>query len=77
MSYGNSFYQKPPPLTQESKIEAMLDKVLEGQQSMTVDFNGKIDDTTQITLRSELLSQIRGSNVVLRDQIHRDSRITQ
>ena len=43
MSYGNSFYQKPPPPTQESKIEAMLDKVLEGQQSMMVDFNGKTD----------------------------------
>ena len=34
-------------------------------------------DITQITLRSELLSQIRGSYVVLRDQIHIDSRITQ
>ncbi|KAF3566186.1 hypothetical protein DY000_02013672 [Brassica cretica] len=34
---------KPPPPTQDSKIEAMIDKVLEGQQSMTVDFNGKID----------------------------------
>ena len=43
MSYGNSSYQKPPPPTQESKIEAMLDRVLEGQQSMTVDFNGNID----------------------------------
>ena len=43
MSYGNSFNQKPPPPTQESKIEAMLDRVLEGQQSMTVDFNGNID----------------------------------
>ena len=42
-SYGNSSYQKPPPPTQESKIEAMLTRVLEGQQSMTVDFNGKID----------------------------------
>ena len=34
-------------------------------------------DITQITLKSELLSQIRGSDVVLRDRIHRDSRITQ
>ena len=34
-------------------------------------------DITQITLRSELLSQIRGSDVVLRDRIYRDSRITQ
>ena len=32
---------------------------------------------TQISLRSELLSQIRGSDVVRRDQIHRNSRITQ
>ena len=39
----------------------MLDRVLEGQQRKTVDFNGKIDsvytnlntDTTQITLRSD------------------------
>ncbi|KAL0815289.1 hypothetical protein Bca101_071733 [Brassica carinata] len=41
--YGNSFYQNPPPQTLESKIEAMLDRVLEGQQQLTVDFNGKID----------------------------------
>ena len=41
--YGNSYYQKLPPPTQESKIEEMLDRVLEGQQRMTVDFNGKID----------------------------------
>ena len=34
-------------------------------------------DITQITLRSEFLSQIRGSDVELRDEIHRDSRITQ
>ncbi|KAF3559048.1 hypothetical protein F2Q69_00012398 [Brassica cretica] len=42
-SYGNYSYQKLPPQTQESKIEAMLDRVLEGQQNMTVEFNGKID----------------------------------
>ena len=29
-------------------------------------------DLTQITIRSELLSQIRGSVVVLRDRIHRE-----
>ncbi|KAL0729924.1 hypothetical protein Bca4012_026017 [Brassica carinata] len=40
---NNSFYQNSPPPTQESKIEAMLDSVLEGQQRLTVDFNGKID----------------------------------
>ena len=43
MSYGKSSYQNPPPQTQESKIKAMLDQVLEGQQKLTVDFNGKID----------------------------------
>ena len=41
--YGNSFYQIPPPQTHESKTEALLDRVLEGQQQLTVDFNGKID----------------------------------
>ena len=34
--------------------------------------NGAKFDLTQITLRSELLSQIKGSDVVLRDQIHRE-----
>ncbi|KAL0655601.1 hypothetical protein Bca4012_076185 [Brassica carinata] len=42
-SYSNSYYQIPPPQTQESKIEEMLDRVLLGQQQITVDFNGKID----------------------------------
>ena len=57
MSYGNSFYQKPPPPTQESKIEAMLSKVLEGHQSMTVDFNGKIDSVyTNLNTKYETLS---------------------
>ena len=31
-----------------------------------------LSDLPQITIRSELLSQIRGSVVVLRDQIHRE-----
>ena len=57
MSYGNSFNQKPPPPTQESKIEAMLDKVLEGHQSMTVDFNGKIDSVySNLNTKFETLS---------------------
>ncbi|KAF3521935.1 hypothetical protein F2Q69_00048295 [Brassica cretica] len=43
MNFGCSYYQKPPAPTQESKIEEMLDRVLEAQQRMTVDFNGKID----------------------------------
>ena len=34
-------------------------------------------DITQITIRNELLSQLRGSDVVLRDRIHKGSRITQ
>ena len=34
--------------------------------------NGAKFDLTQITLRSELLSQIRGSVVVLRDRILRE-----
>ena len=42
MNYGSSYYQKPPPPTQESKIEEMLDRVLEAQHRMTMDFNGKI-----------------------------------
>ncbi|WZY99157.1 hypothetical protein YC2023_071486 [Brassica napus] len=37
------YYQNPPPQTQESKIKEMLDRVLLGQQQITVDFNGKID----------------------------------
>src|SRR5690606_6390656 len=43
ISYGNSHYQNPPQQTQENKIEAMLDQVLERQQKLTVDFNGKLD----------------------------------
>ncbi|KAG5410747.1 hypothetical protein IGI04_007066 [Brassica rapa subsp. trilocularis] len=34
---------KPTTQTQESMIEEMLDRVLLGQQHITVDFNGKID----------------------------------
>ncbi|WZZ88745.1 hypothetical protein YC2023_117324 [Brassica napus] len=59
--YGNSFYQNPPPQTQESKIEAMLDRVLEGQQQLTVDFNGKIDSAyNSLNTRIETLgTQVR------------------
>jgi len=57
MGYGSSYYQKPPPPTQESKIEEMLDRVLEGQQRMTVDFNGKIDSVyTNLNTKFETLS---------------------
>jgi len=59
--YGNSFYQNPPPQTQESKIEAMLDRVLEGQQQLTVDFNEKIDSAyNSLNTRIETLgTQVR------------------
>ena len=57
MSYGNSSYQKPPPQTHESKIEAMLDRVLEGQQNQMVDFNGKIDSVyNNLNIKFETLS---------------------
>ena len=57
MSYGNSSYQKPPPQTQERKIKAMLDRVLEGQQNLTVDFNGKIDFVyNNLNIKFETLS---------------------
>ncbi|KAF3595099.1 hypothetical protein DY000_02023342 [Brassica cretica] len=36
MNFGSSYYQKPPPPTQERKIEEMLDRVLEAQQRKTV-----------------------------------------
>ncbi|XP_018487793.1 uncharacterized protein LOC108858346 [Raphanus sativus] len=42
-SLNNYFYQNPAPPTQERKIEAMLDQVLEGQQRLTVKFNEKIN----------------------------------
>ncbi|CAG7894441.1 unnamed protein product [Brassica rapa] len=55
--YGNSYYQNPPPPTQESKIEEMLDRVLQRQQRMTVDFNGKIDSVyTNLNTKFETLS---------------------
>ncbi|WZZ45092.1 hypothetical protein YC2023_041351 [Brassica napus] len=59
--YGNSYYQNTPPQTQESKIEAMLDRVLEGQQQLTVDFNGKIDSAyNSLNTRIETLgTQVR------------------
>ena len=57
MNYGSSYYQKPPPLTQESKFEEMLNRVLETQQRITVDFNGKIDSVyTNFNTKFETLS---------------------
>lgn len=44
-NYGASSYQNSVPATQERKIETMIDQaVLECQQKLNVDFNGKIDD---------------------------------
>ena len=57
MGYGSSYYQKPPLPTQESKMEEMLDRVLEGKQRMTVEFNGKIDSVyTNLNPKVENLS---------------------
>ena len=57
MGYGSSYYQTPPAPTQESKIEEMFDRVLEGHQRMTVDFNGKIDSVyTNLNKKLETLS---------------------
>ena len=56
-NYGNSYYQKPLPPTQEIKIEEMLDRVLETQERMTVDFNGEIDSVyTNLNTKFETLS---------------------
>ena len=42
-NYGSSSYQPAPAPSASSKMEAMLEQLLEGQQKITVDFNGKID----------------------------------
>ncbi|XP_024014252.1 uncharacterized protein LOC112088197 [Eutrema salsugineum] len=42
----NSFsrnYGSPPPQTPDNEVKSMLEQILEGQQKMTVDFNGKFD----------------------------------
>ena len=57
MGYRNSYYHKQPPPTQESKIEEMIDRVIEEQQRMTVDFNGKIESVyTNLNTKFETLS---------------------
>ncbi|XP_024006440.1 uncharacterized protein LOC112082948 [Eutrema salsugineum] len=38
MNYGS-----PPPQTPDNEMKSMLEQILEGQQKITVDFNGKID----------------------------------
>ncbi|CAE6227187.1 unnamed protein product [Arabidopsis arenosa] len=42
-TYGNTTYQNPPAPTPESKMETMLEQILEGQTKLTVEFNGKFD----------------------------------
>ena len=41
MTYGNSAYQTPLPPSAKSKIEYMLEQILEGQSKLVVEFNGK------------------------------------
>ncbi|XP_009123708.1 uncharacterized protein LOC103848580 [Brassica rapa] len=56
-SYGNSSYQNVSLQTRESKIEAMIDQVLEGQQKLMVNFNGKIDVVyTELNAKFETLN---------------------
>ena len=61
--------------SQEKKIVSesgfKLNKIKSIRRSK-VPGNGAKFNITQITIRSELLSQIRGSVVVLRDQIHKE-----
>ncbi|KAL0742240.1 hypothetical protein Bca4012_083753 [Brassica carinata] len=52
-SYGNSSYMKPPTPTPEGKLKDMLRKVLESQQQLEVNFNGKID-AVYTTLNTKL-----------------------
>ena len=57
MSYGNSSYQNMPPQTRESKIEAMIDQILKGQQKLMVNVNGKIDAVyTELNAKFETLN---------------------
>ncbi|XP_010462186.2 PREDICTED: receptor-like protein 12 [Camelina sativa] len=57
-TYGNSSYQSPHPQTpSESRMEAMLEQLLQGQENMTVTFNGKIDNVyTELTGRIDALN---------------------
>ena len=59
--YGSSYYQNQPPQTQESKIESMLDQVLEGQPKLMVNFNGQID-----VVYTELNSKFESLNTHVR-----------
>ncbi|KAL1188094.1 hypothetical protein V5N11_003129 [Cardamine amara subsp. amara] len=56
-TYGSSSYQAPPAQTETSEMKAMLEQILEGQQKITVDFNGKIDALyTDLNSKVEALS---------------------
>ncbi|KAJ4889371.1 Uncharacterized protein Rs2_29119 [Raphanus sativus] len=75
-NYGNSAYQNPPPPTQESTFDAMIDRVLEGQQKLTVDFNGKIDSvfnnlTTRIDTICTQVKKLETQIVQTEDSIRR------
>ena len=59
--YGNSYYQNQPHQTKESKTKSMLDQVLEGQQKLMVNFDGKID-----VVYSELNSKFESLNTHVR-----------
>ncbi|KAL1212234.1 hypothetical protein V5N11_030303 [Cardamine amara subsp. amara] len=57
-NYGSSSYQNIPPPTPTSKMESMLEQLLEGQQKITVDFNGKLD-----SLYTDLNGKIEQLNI--------------
>ncbi|KAG7635984.1 Retrotransposon gag domain [Arabidopsis thaliana x Arabidopsis arenosa] len=42
-TYGNSAYQAPLPPSSESIMQSMLEKILESQTKLVVEFNGKFD----------------------------------
>ncbi|KFK32410.1 hypothetical protein AALP_AA6G238200 [Arabis alpina] len=42
-TYGSSSYQPLPSKSSESDVKGMIEQLLEGQQSLTVNLNGKID----------------------------------
>lgn len=55
--FNNSSYQKPPPKTEGSRIELMLDQVLENQKKLIVNFNDKIDNVyTDLSLKIKALN---------------------
>ena len=57
INYGNSSYQNVPPQTRESKIEAIIDQVLKGQQKLMVNINGNIDIVyTELNAKFEVLN---------------------